>query len=190
MSFTSPHIPSSPCCCAITFRFQTHSNWPQGSFVPLPPTWRDEARWVVIFFSDMGKYKTHSRAWKWRVKRLEPTRTSNQPKSTNTQKYDGYEIIQSQSVSSQLLKQFHNWVMGHSRVWTIVYYNLNGMLWEGSSNLIAPSPCSPEMPLTYFLKAQQREWSNCLLMTPRWVVCSAETEIAEIGKPVPLLGWS
>lgn len=138
----------------------------------------------------MGKYKTHSRAWKWRVKRLEPTRTSNQPKSTNTQKYDGYEIIQSQSVSSQLLKQFHNWVMGHSRVWTIVYYNLNGMLWEGSSNLIAPSPCSPEMPLTYFLKAQQREWSNCLLMTPRWVVCSAETEIAEIGKPVPLLGWS
>lgn len=190
MSFTLPHIPSSPCCCAITFRFQTHSNWPQGSFVPLPPTWRDEARWVVIFFSDMGKHKTHSRAWKWRVKRLEPTRTSNQPKSTNTQKYDGYEIIQSQSVSSQLLKQFHNWVMGHSRVWTIVYYNLNGMLWEGSSNLIAPSPCSPEMPLTYFLKAQQREWSNCLLMTPRWVVCSAETEIAEIGKPVPLLGWS
>lgn len=142
------------------------------------------------FFSDTGKYKIHSRVWKWRVKQLEPTRTSNQPKSTNTQKYDGYEIIQSQSVSSQLLKQFHNWVMGHSRVWTIVYYNLNGMLWEGSSNLIAPSPCSPEMPLTYFLKAQQREWSNCSLMTPRWVVCSAETEIAEIGKPVPLLGWS
>lgn len=142
-------------------------------------TWIEDAKHIEWdFVSDTERYKIYSSAWNRRVKRLEPTRWSNQPKSTNTEKYDGYEIIRSQSVSSQLLKQFHNWVMGHSRVWTIVYYNLNGMLWEGWSNLIAPSPCSPEMPLTYFLKAQQRERSNCLLMTPWWVVCSTETEIA------------
>lgn len=142
------------------------------------------------FAGDTERYKIYSSAWNRRTKCLEPTSWSNQPESTNTQKYDGYEIIRSQSVSSQLLKQFHNWVMGHSRVWTIVYYNLNGMLWEGWSNLIAPSPGSPEMPLTYFLRAQQQERSNCPLMTPWWVVCSSEMEIAEIGKAVPLLGWS